>query len=149
MAASGFAQMTRDQLKQSVTKAAEMLSSDKAEDVVTSVHSLRSMLSIGLIHGSCWNTRLSFHRILPKIHHHLAFLAFSPQCRHSLEANHPPVREVVDSGAVPFLVDFLSSDDYDLVFQSLWALTNIASDDDTCDYLVSVGIIPPLKACLE
>lgn len=47
----------------------------------------------------------------------------------AIEKN-PPVREVIESGAVPFLVQFLVMTDHDdLVFEAAWALTNIASTE--------------------
>eukprot|EP01120_Amphizonella_sp_Union-15-10_P005311 TRINITY_DN1605_c0_g1_i1.p1 TRINITY_DN1605_c0_g1~~TRINITY_DN1605_c0_g1_i1.p1 ORF type:complete len:517 (+),score=85.43 TRINITY_DN1605_c0_g1_i1:118-1668(+) len=43
------------------------------------------------------------------------------------EGDDLPIQTVVDSGVVPCLVNFLTSDDPELVFQAAWVLTNIAS----------------------
>lgn len=44
----------------------------------------------------------------------------------SSEGN-PPVQAVVDSGVVPRIIEFMKTDDVDLVFEAAWSLTNIAS----------------------
>src|SRR4051794_22727648 len=45
----------------------------------------------------------------------------------SIERN-PPIAQVINSGVVPKLIEFLSRNEKpDLVFESLWCLTNIAS----------------------
>ena len=54
----------------------------------------------------------------------------------------PPVEEVLESGSLPKLVEFLKCNDKpDLQFQALWALTNIGSTEHTSK-IVEAGIIP-------
>ena len=48
----------------------------------------------------------------------------------SVEVN-PPVKEVLEVGALPHLVKFLESSNTDLIFEAAWALTNIASTNMT------------------
>lgn len=63
--------------------------------------------------------------------------------------NNPPVNEVLDSGALPFLINMLSLVDMPLVqFEAAWALTNIASTDKTA-VVVDAGAIPPLVQLLS
>jgi len=63
--------------------------------------------------------------------------------------NNPPVNEVLDSGALPFLINMISLADMPLVqFEAAWALTNIASTDKTA-VVVDAGAIPPLVQLLN
>lgn len=65
----------------------------------------------------------------------------------SVEDN-PPVRDVLNSGALPFLIQMLSLTDKPLVqFEAAWALTNIASTDKTAT-IVHAGAVPPLVQLL-
>ena len=62
--------------------------------------------------------------------------------------NNPPVQEVLSSGALPFLIQMLSLADMPLVqFEAAWALTNIASTDQTAT-IVDAGAVPPLVQLL-
>ncbi|KAH3760196.1 Importin subunit alpha-1 [Pelomyxa schiedti] len=62
----------------------------------------------------------------------------------SLEENAPPLAEVVNSGAVPKLVEFLERDDFpQLQLEAAWALTNIAAGtSEQTEYLIHLGIVP-------
>eukprot|EP01121_Diplochlamys_sp_Union-15-3_P014872 TRINITY_DN4803_c0_g1_i3.p1 TRINITY_DN4803_c0_g1~~TRINITY_DN4803_c0_g1_i3.p1 ORF type:complete len:504 (-),score=89.77 TRINITY_DN4803_c0_g1_i3:25-1536(-) len=56
---------------------------------------------------------------------------------------HPPIETVVGSGIVPRLVEFLSSDNYQLQFESAWTLTNIASGSShQTNMVVQANAIP-------
>lgn len=57
--------------------------------------------------------------------------------------NNPPVREVLNSGALPFFVQLLDSDDTKIQFEAAWSLTNIASTDFT-RVVAEYGAIPKL-----
>ena len=62
--------------------------------------------------------------------------------------NNPPVHEVLNSGALPYLINMLSLTDKPLVqFEAAWALTNIASTDQTAA-IVDAGAIPALVQLL-
>jgi len=51
----------------------------------------------------------------------------------SVAAN-PPVNEIIDAGALPFLVGYLWKPDHpEIMFEASWAVTNIASTDRTKD----------------
>jgi importin subunit alpha-1 len=67
----------------------------------------------------------------------------------SVERN-PPVDEVLNAGVLPFLVHSLTSDPTNVkqVFESAWALTNIASTSRT-PAVVEGGAVPPLISLLR
>jgi importin subunit alpha-6/7 len=61
----------------------------------------------------------------------------------------PPVDQVLAAGILPRLVEFLGCEHWPmLMFETAWALTNIASTDRTCD-VVNQGAILPLIRCLH
>lgn len=56
-----------------------------------------------------------------------------------------PVRQCIDSGAVPLIVEFLlRNDSTDLQFEAAWVLTNIASSSDETAIIAECGAIPHL-----
>ena len=56
-----------------------------------------------------------------------------------------PVRQCIDSGAVPLIVEFLlRHESTDLQFEAAWVLTNIASSSDETAIIVECGAIPHL-----
>ncbi|AAG10631.1 Putative importin alpha subunit [Arabidopsis thaliana] len=61
----------------------------------------------------------------------------------SIERN-PPINEVVQSGVVPHIVQFLSRDDFtQLQFEAAWALTNIASGtSENTRVIIDSGAVP-------
>ena len=64
------------------------------------------------------------------------------RCILSVEKN-IPAQLLIDNGIVPYLVRNLSSDSTTLIFESAWALTNIASTEYTMA-VVNAGCIKPL-----
>jgi importin subunit alpha-1 len=66
----------------------------------------------------------------------------------SVERN-PPVDLVIDAGALPYLVAFLTNDDYPrLQFEAAWALTNIASTSRSKDVANCENAVPSLVKLL-
>ncbi|KAL0700561.1 hypothetical protein Bca4012_056683 [Brassica carinata] len=68
----------------------------------------------------------------------------------SVDTN-PPINEVIQSGVVPRLVHFLSSDDLpQLQLEAAWALTNIASGtSDNTKVIIDSGAIPYFTTLLS
>ncbi|KAH3760979.1 importin alpha [Pelomyxa schiedti] len=68
----------------------------------------------------------------------------------SLE-NSPPIQEVLDSGVVPRLIQFLGlADNPKFQYEALWALTNICSGNTKqTQAVIDYGIIPPLISLLS
>eukprot|EP00980_Cylindrotheca_fusiformis_P023151 scaffold10199_cov146-Cylindrotheca_fusiformis.AAC.8 len=62
----------------------------------------------------------------------------------------PPVEEVLQAGVLPDLIQNLTAipEAADLIFESAWALTNIASTDWTAD-VVNAGAVEPLIQLLR
>ena len=72
-------------------------------------------------------------------------------------ASNPPVKEVVDAGALPYLVELLMrTDSNQLQFEAAWALTNVASTNFTSSvanqknaiqYLINLLRSPSAEVC--
>ena len=61
----------------------------------------------------------------------------------------PPVREVIDAGVLPRLVELLGWSEHGKVqFEAAWALTNVGSTEYT-PAVVEHGAVPPLVALLR
>ena len=57
---------------------------------------------------------------------------------------------MIESGAVPFLIQLLSSPTADVREQAVWALGNIAGDSPRCrDYVLQAGALGPLLQILQ
>jgi hypothetical protein len=66
----------------------------------------------------------------------------------SVERN-PPVDLVIDAGALPYLVAFLTNNEYPMLqFEAAWALTNIASTSRTKDVANCENAVPSLVKLL-
>jgi len=66
----------------------------------------------------------------------------------SVERN-PPVDQVIRAGALPYLVAFLTNDEYPVLqFEAAWALTNIASTSRTTDVANAPGAVEALVRLL-
>jgi len=65
--------------------------------------------------------------------------------------NNPPIREVIESGVVPKLIQFLQNSRYTkLQFEATWALTNIASGTvEHTSHVIRNGAIPILIGLLR
>ncbi len=55
-----------------------------------------------------------------------------------------PVVQVLDSGALPFFITLLQSQDDDIVFEAAWAITNIASTSHTSAVACAAPSLIPL-----
>ena len=63
--------------------------------------------------------------------------------------SNPPVKQVVESGVLPLLVQLLSrNDDPAIQFEASWALTNVASTDMT-HTVVECEAVPQLVSLLK
>ena len=62
----------------------------------------------------------------------------------SLEKN-PPIQEVIDSGIVPKLIEFLESKSRELQFEAAWVLTNVLSGStQQTNFVIKLGAVPIL-----
>ena len=67
----------------------------------------------------------------------------------SREAN-PPIEVVLQSGALPYLVRFLSSNDPKIQLESSWAITNIASGESQhTQQVIDSGAVEPLMRLIQ
>ncbi|KYQ88633.1 putative importin subunit alpha A [Tieghemostelium lacteum] len=61
----------------------------------------------------------------------------------SLDKN-PPINEVVECDIAPKLIELVQCKNAQVQMEAAWALTNIASGENCCKYLVDIGLIPAL-----
>ncbi|KAJ6247577.1 importin alpha [Anaeramoeba flamelloides] len=62
----------------------------------------------------------------------------------------PPIQELIDSGAVPKIVSFLTGSSGDTLLESIWILTNVCSGNTSqCRYVVNLGVVPILVQLLQ
>jgi importin subunit alpha-6/7 len=68
----------------------------------------------------------------------------------SVEDN-PPIEEVVDSGIIPTLVEYLNKPEFpQLRLEAAWILTNVASGtSEQCQVLVDLDVIPMFIGLLK
>ena len=73
------------------------------------------------------------------------------EIRQLLSKATPPIDEVVQTGIIPYLVDFLKLRDIPLLFETAWGLTNLVSERNShaTNIVVENGAIPPLIALLH
>jgi importin subunit alpha-2 len=84
----------------------------------------------------------------PDISHQLAALGRFRKALSRLGQS-PPIQEVIDTGCVPQVVNFLTSDNPSLQFEAAWVLTNIASGSSLqTRTVISCGAVPILVQLL-
>ena len=71
--------------------------------------------------------------------------------RQLLSGDSPPIDEVVETGIIPHLVEFLKLRDIPLLFETTWVLTNLVSETDprSTNIIVENKVIPTLMALLH
>ncbi|KAH3723234.1 importin subunit alpha-2 [Pelomyxa schiedti] len=74
------------------------------------------------------------------------------QLRNRISGDTPPIEEVLESGCVPRVIQFLSySDNTNLQYDALWVLTNLVSGTEPgpTDKVVLFGVLPQLVSLLS
>ncbi len=52
----------------------------------------------------------------------------------------PPISDIINTGVIPRIIQFMYCDNYSLVFESAWIITNIAASTSKCvSYVVTHG----------